>query len=47
MEYGTTYNTAITLFDDADDDIYDGFFGQDDDEEPMLMTSFCLSTFHY
>jgi len=38
MDYGATYNTAITLFDDADDDIFDGTFGQDDDEEPMLLT---------
>lgn len=41
------YNTAITLFDDADDDAFDGTLGQDDDEDPMLCTQFFLSTFYY
>jgi hypothetical protein len=35
------------LFDDADDDLFDGCFGQDDDEQPMLKTNFTLTPFDY
>ena len=47
MNYGENYSTLITLFDDADDDIFDGTFGQDDDEEPMIKTMFNLTAFTY
>jgi hypothetical protein len=35
---GKLYNQNITLFDDVEDDEYDGDFGEDDEEMPMIRT---------
>jgi hypothetical protein len=37
------YVQWITLFDDVDDDEYDGDFGEDDEELPMIRTIFTLN----
>ena len=34
--YGQTLSQWITLFDSPEDDEYDGDFGEDDEEEPMI-----------
>jgi len=36
---GTTYKQNITLFDDVDDDEFDGELGEDDEEMPMIRTA--------
>lgn len=36
--YGTKYSQHITLFDDVDDDEFDGELGEDDEELPMIRT---------
>jgi hypothetical protein len=33
----------ITLFDDVDDDEFDGDLGEDDEELPMIHTAFSLT----
>jgi len=38
-QYGTKYKQMITLFDDVDDDEFDGDLGEDDEELPMIATS--------
>ena len=40
---GQTYSQWITLFDDQDDDEYDGAMGLNDDEEPRILFEFTLS----
>ena len=37
---GTNQTQWITLFDDAEDDEYDGDFGEDDEELPMVRVAF-------
>ena len=39
-QYGDTFTQWITLFDDVDDDEFDGDLGEDDEELPMIKTSF-------
>lgn len=39
-QYGDTYTQWITLFDDVDDDEFDGDLGEDDEELPMIKTTF-------
>jgi hypothetical protein len=36
---GQTFRQNITLFDDVDDDEFDGDLGEDDEELPMIRTS--------
>ena len=36
FNYDEKYKQAITLFDDDDDDIFDGDFGLDDDDLPYI-----------
>jgi hypothetical protein len=36
MNYGQCYTQTITMFDDAEDDEYDGVIGENDDEEPYI-----------
>jgi hypothetical protein len=36
MNYGQTYEQKLTLFDDVDDDDYDGALGEDDPDEPYI-----------
>jgi len=36
-----TVSQWITLFDDVEDDEYDGDFGEDDEELPMMHVSLC------
>ena len=35
---GKLFNQNITLFDDIEDDEFDGDFGEDDEEMPMIRT---------
>jgi hypothetical protein len=35
------------LFDDADDDEYDGVIGENDDEEPYIKLGMTLANFKY
>ena len=37
---GQNLTQWITLFDDTEDDEYDGDFGEDDEELPMIRVSF-------
>ena len=39
-QYGDTFTQWITLFDDVDDDEFDGDLGEDDEELPMIKTTF-------
>jgi hypothetical protein len=41
-QHGETYTQWITLFDDQDDDEYDGDLGEDDEELPMLRAHFTV-----
>ena len=41
-QYGTQFTQWITLFDDVDDDEYDGDLGEDDEELPMIKTTFTI-----
>jgi len=45
MELGKSYQQNITLFDDVDDDEFDGDFGEHDEEEPYITTTFVLTQF--
>jgi hypothetical protein len=42
-QLNTPLKSWITLFDDVDDDEFDGEFGEDDEELPMILTTFALS----
>jgi len=33
----------VTLFDDQNDDEYDGYMGAQDDEEPMILFDFTMN----
>lgn len=39
IEPGREYKQWITLFDDPADDLYDGVFGEDDEEQPRILVS--------
>lgn len=39
---GKLFNQQITLFDDVEDDEYDGDFGEDDEEMPMIRTQITI-----
>jgi hypothetical protein len=39
-EQGQTHKQWVTIFDDTDDDTYDGILGQDDEEGPRVLISF-------
>jgi hypothetical protein len=41
-QYGETFTQWITLFDDVDDDEFDGDLGEDDEELPMIKTNFSV-----
>lgn len=41
-QYGETFTQWITLFDDVDDDEFDGDLGEDDEELPMIKTTFMV-----
>jgi hypothetical protein len=41
-QHGETFTQWITLFDDQDDDEYDGDLGEDDEELPMLRAHFSV-----
>jgi len=43
QQYGQTFTQWITLFDHPEDDEYDGDFGEDDEEEPMIKTHFSVA----
>jgi hypothetical protein len=47
MNYGETYTQSITMFDDVDDDEYDGDIGENDDEVPYIKLQLTLTTFKY
>lgn len=47
MELNKSYTQNVTLFDDVDDDEFDGEFGEDDEEVPYIVTKFTLSQFQY
>lgn len=36
--YGQVFSQWLTLFDEVDDDEFDGELGEDDDEEPKIRT---------
>ena len=38
LQHGQPFTQWITLFDHPEDDEYDGDFGEDDEEEPMIKT---------
>jgi hypothetical protein len=40
---GESFTQWITLFDDVDDDEFDGDLGEDDEELPMIKTTFVLA----
>jgi hypothetical protein len=41
-QHGETFTQWITLFDDVDDDEFDGDLGEDDEELPMIKTTFVI-----
>jgi hypothetical protein len=41
-QYGDNFTQWITLFDDVDDDEFDGDLGEDDEELPMIKTTFSV-----
>lgn len=41
---GQTHKQWVTLFDDTDDDVYDGTLGLDDEEGPRLLIAFHLAS---
>lgn len=43
-QYGENFTQWITLFDDQDDDEYDGDLGEDDEELPMLRAHFTVNS---
>ena len=43
-QHGQDFVQWITLFDDQDDDEFDGDLGEDDEELPMVKTYFNLTT---
>lgn len=45
MVLGQKYTQNITLFDDVDDDEFDGDFGENDEEDPYIRISFTLTQF--
>jgi hypothetical protein len=47
MNLGQMYEQRVTMFDDVDDDDYDGVFGENDPDEPYILTQFTLSEFTY
>ena len=42
IELGREYKQWITVFDDPEDDSYDGLFGENDEEQPRILVSFQL-----
>ena len=42
-QHGQKFKQLITLFDDVDDDEFDGDLGEDDEELPMIHTAFSLT----
>ena len=42
-EIGTNYKQWLTLFDDINDDEYDGAMGLNDDEEPRILVEMTIS----
>ena len=40
VKYNHPYKQWITLFDDPDDDVYDGVMGEDDEEQPRILVNF-------
>ena len=42
-KYGQTFQQQITLFDDIEDDEFDGDLGEDDEELPMIRTRFTVN----
>lgn len=42
QNFGNTFTQWITLFDDPEDDEYDGDLGEDDEELPMIKTNMVI-----
>lgn len=45
-QYGQIFTQWITLFDDLDDDEYDGDLGENDEEHPMIRTHIAVSAYN-
>jgi hypothetical protein len=43
QSYGQTFKQNITLFDEVDDDDFDGELNEDDEEMPMISTLFTVN----